>query len=54
MLVKRQLKTRVNERKRNIKQHSHLPVISQRIMDCNRTMKWDDIKILDYEIILKD
>lgn len=46
--TKRQLKTRVNEHIKNIKQ-SNLSVISQHIINYNHTIDRDNIKILDHE-----
>jgi len=48
--TKRQLRTRINEHRNNIKQdHSKHSVISEHIINYNHTFDWENTKILDCE-----
>ena len=48
--TKRQLGTRINEHKNNIKQHSSKKsVVSQHLMENDHQMKWNNVEILDTE-----
>ena len=48
--TKRQLKTRVNEHRADVRKRSGaLSVISNHRINCNHDLKWDEVEILDRE-----